>query len=181
MQTPPDIHPLWFFTPYYAILRSFPNKQFGVASLALSVLILFGLPWIDCHPVRSIRYRSWAYKAAVVLFAFTFITLGFIGEAPATLFWQRMGSGVALVYFLFFVVAWTYARRPTPRRLLLTLAAVLAVVGFLIWRFYLPSIAGLIWRTSLVPIVYALLFLLVPVFVPGLLRDRPVPDRVRMR
>jgi len=181
MQTPPDIHPLWFFTPYYAILRSFPNKQFGVASLVTSLLLLFALPWIDRHPVRSIRYRSWAYRTAVVLFGLTFVVLGVIGEAPATLFWQRLGSGVALVYFLFFVVSWIYAHRPTPRRLVATLVVVLAVLGFLIWRFYLPSIAALIWRTSLIPIAYALVFLLVPAFFPGLLRDRPVPDRVRMR
>ena len=181
LQTPPDIHPLWYFTPYYAILRSFPNKLFGVTAFMLAIVVLFFLPWIDRHPIKSVRYRAPFYRILLMAFAATFLFLGYIGMQPATLFWQKIGLRMAEIYFLFFVTAWTYAQSPTRRRLLVTFGVCLALILWIDWRFYLPSIASLIWWTLLIPLCYLVLFYLVPLLWPGGMRDRTVPTRVTLR
>jgi len=66
MHTPSDIRPLWYFGPFFAILRSVPNKSFGVISLVLSIVLLFLLPWIDRNPINSLRYRGLIYRCLVI-------------------------------------------------------------------------------------------------------------------
>ena len=65
LRTPEHIAPVWYFTPFYAILRAVPNKLLGVALMGSAVLLLFFLPWLDRCRVKSIRYRSWVYKVAL--------------------------------------------------------------------------------------------------------------------
>ena len=57
MVTPLHIKPVWYFTPYYAMLRAVPDKLLGVMTMGGAVMILFGLPWLDRSKVKSIRYR----------------------------------------------------------------------------------------------------------------------------
>ena len=65
--------PEWYFLPFYAILRSVPNKLGGVCMMFGSILVLFVLPWLDTSPVRSARFRPiyrqviWVWVAAVIL------------------------------------------------------------------------------------------------------------------
>ncbi len=181
LQTPPDIRPLWYFTPYYAILRSFPNKDFGVSAFALSVILLFLMPWIDRHPIKSFRYRAPMYRILLGVFVATFLFLGYVGIQPATLFWQKVGLRISELYFLFFVTAWVYAHRPGRRALVTTFGIALAVVLLIDWRFYLTSIAPLIWRTLVIPVAYLVVFYLIPLLWPDGLRDRAVPARVTFR
>ena len=104
LQTPEHIMPVWYFTPFYAILRAIPDKLGGVAVMGLSIFILFIMPWIDRCPVKSFRYRSNTYKILLSLFAISFIGLGYIGmSAPTpTLTWA--GRLFTLIYFGFFIV-----------------------------------------------------------------------------
>ena len=67
LQTPPDIVPEWYFLPFYAILRSVPNKLLGVCMMFGSILVLFVLPWLDTSPVRSARFRPIYQLAAAGL------------------------------------------------------------------------------------------------------------------
>src|SRR5210317_873532 len=67
--TPEHIKPVWYFTPFYAILKAVPNKLLGVVFMGLAIVMLFLLPWLDRSPVKSIRYRGWIYKLALTLFA----------------------------------------------------------------------------------------------------------------
>ena len=60
--TPEHIKPVWYFTPYYAILKAVPDKLMGVILMGLSVVVLFFLPWLDRSPVKSIRYKGLWYK-----------------------------------------------------------------------------------------------------------------------
>ena len=86
LQTPPDIVPLWYLTPYYSILRAvtfecLPGgaKLWGVIAMGAAIVMFFFLPWLDRAKVRSIRYRGWMYKTALTIFAVTFVMLGYLG------------------------------------------------------------------------------------------------------
>ncbi len=120
MQTPEHITPVWYMTPYYAILRAIPNKTFGVMAMGASIFVLFLLPWLDRSPVKSIRYKGWMYKTALGLFVLSFISLGYLGmhepSATRTLFARLF----ALIYFAFFVLMPVYTTfdktKPEPER-----------------------------------------------------------------
>jgi len=120
VQTPPHIEPAWYFTPFYAILRAIPNKLAGVIALACSVLIFFFLPWLDRSPVKSIRYKSWPFKVALVIFTVSFLALGWLGTEPPTPFYRNLGRVFAVLYFGFFILMPLYSRwgktKPVPER-----------------------------------------------------------------
>jgi len=136
LKTPAHIAPVWYFTPYYSILRAVPplfNSQFpGVLAMGVATLILFFLPWLDRSPVKSIRYRGFLYKGALAIFVLTFLTLGYLGTEPVTVWGQAGGwlghadrATVAarvftVLYFaFFFLMPWYTARDrtlPVPDR-----------------------------------------------------------------
>jgi ubiquinol-cytochrome c reductase cytochrome b subunit len=102
--TPEHIKPVWYFTPFYAILKAVPDKLMGVVMMGASVAILFFLPWLDRSPVKSIRYRGMWYKVLLGLFTIAFVRLGLLGMAegtPAQTWEMRVWT---LVYFMFFVL-----------------------------------------------------------------------------
>ncbi|MBT8070701.1 MAG: cytochrome bc complex cytochrome b subunit [Gammaproteobacteria bacterium] len=102
--TPEHIKPVWYFTPFYAILKAVPDKLLGVLTMGASVGVLFLLPWLDRSPVRSIRYKGLWYKILLGLFTIAFIRLGLLGMAegtPAQTWEMRFWT---LVYFMFFVL-----------------------------------------------------------------------------
>ena len=121
LKTPEHITPLWYFTPFYAILRAVPDKFFGVVLMGLSIAVLFAIPWLDRSPVKSIRYRGPIYKGALLLFVISFIALGYLGTVPATPVATVFSRLFTLVYFAFFVFMPFYSRidttRPLPERL----------------------------------------------------------------
>lgn len=101
--TPQHIKPVWYFTPFYAILKAVPDKLLGVLLMGSSILIMFFLPWLDRSPVKSIRYKPLWYKIALSLFAVAFVRLGMLGMAagtPAQVWEMRLWT---LVYFMFYV------------------------------------------------------------------------------
>ncbi len=137
LKTPPEIAPVWYFTPFYAILRSVPplfHSQFpGVAAMGISVMVFFLLPWLDRSPVKSIRYKGPIFKWALGIFVVTFLVLGYLGTLPTNAFGEfgpwlgdaeraivvaRIGS---ILYFAFFLLMPWYSAidktRPTPVRL----------------------------------------------------------------
>jgi ubiquinol-cytochrome c reductase cytochrome b subunit len=102
--TPEHIKPVWYFTPFYAILKAVPDKLMGVVMMGASVAILSFLPWLDRSPVKSIRYRGMWYKVLLTLFTIAFVRLGLLGMAegtPAQTWEMRLWT---LVYFMFFVL-----------------------------------------------------------------------------
>ncbi len=102
LKTPEHIVPLWYFTPYYAILRAVPDKFLGVVAMGAAIFVLFLLPWLDRSPVRSIRYRGGIYKVAIGVFVFSFIALGYLGTQPATPLYTNFARFFSLLYFGFF-------------------------------------------------------------------------------
>ncbi len=139
LKTPEHIAPVWYFTPYYSILRAVPplfNSQFpGVAAMGIATLILFFLPWLDRSPVKSIRYRGTYYKSALAIFVVVFLVLGYLGVKPTTV-WGQFGFDAffldtkdiatwvarvcTVLYFAFFILMpWYTAKdkvKPVPDR-----------------------------------------------------------------
>jgi ubiquinol-cytochrome c reductase cytochrome b subunit len=118
--TPLHIKPVWYFTPYYAMLRAVPNKLFGVMTMGGAVMILFLLPWLDRSPVKSIRYRSMISKVMIALFCVVFITLGWMGMQSGSTTQTLVARFLTLFYFGFFITMpiWTRlgATKPVPER-----------------------------------------------------------------
>jgi ubiquinol-cytochrome c reductase cytochrome b subunit len=121
MKTPEHIAPVWYFTPFYSILRSVPDKLGGVIAMGTSILLLFGLPWLDRCQVRSIRYRGVYYKTALTLFVLSFIGLGILGTKPVTPTTTFLARFFSLNYFAFFLLMPWYSlkdrTKPLPERL----------------------------------------------------------------
>ncbi|TAK72059.1 MAG: cytochrome bc complex cytochrome b subunit [Betaproteobacteria bacterium] len=136
LQTPAHIAPVWYFTPYYSILRAVPplfNSQFpGVVAMGVSVMVLFVLPWLDRGAVRSIRYRGTHFKGALAAFVIVFLVLGYLGTEPITV-WGQFGAWLGnadratvaarictVIYFLFFILMPWYTKvdktKPEPER-----------------------------------------------------------------
>ena len=118
--TPEHIKPVWYFTPFYAILKAVPDKLMGVLLMGSSVVILFFLPWLDRSPVKSIRYKGAWYKILLGLFAIAFVRLGMLGMSegtPAQTWEMRVWT---FVYFSFFVLLFFLSKRgktkPEPDR-----------------------------------------------------------------
>jgi ubiquinol-cytochrome c reductase cytochrome b subunit len=127
LKTPEHIAPVWYFTPFYAILRAVPSiagSAFpGVAAMGLAVIILFFLPWLDRNPVKSIRYRGNCYKIALTLFVIAFIILGYLGMKPTTPVTTLIAQICTVIYFAFFLLMPWYTRmeknKPVPERVTL--------------------------------------------------------------
>ncbi len=120
LKTPEHIAPVWYFTPFYAILRAVPDKLMGVMAMGAAIVVLFFLPWIDRGPVRSIRYRSTAYKVLLFSFVIAFIVLGYYGMQSPTPVGTAISRICALIYFGFFVGLFFVSRnektKPLPER-----------------------------------------------------------------
>ena len=120
LQTPEHIAPVWYFTPYYAILRAIDNKVAGVILMGAAVLIFFFLPWLDKGKVKSIRYRGWLFKGFLFSFAISFLALGYLGLMPVTPAYKLASQIFTVVYFAFFILMPWYSKadktRPVPDR-----------------------------------------------------------------
>ncbi|MGH8028909.1 MAG: cytochrome b, partial [Arenimonas sp.] len=103
MVTPEHIKPVWYFTPYYAMLRAIPNKIIGVIVMGGATLILFGLPWFDRSPVRSIRYRPMLHKLMISAFCIAFLILMWLGMQSGTPAQTWLARVLTAFYFLFFL------------------------------------------------------------------------------
>jgi ubiquinol-cytochrome c reductase cytochrome b/c1 subunit len=116
MQTPPEIVPEWYLLPFYAILRSIPNKLLGVIGAFGAMIILFFLPWLDTSPVRSARFRP-IYKWVYWLLVADVIALGWVGDHPPEGIVITIGHVATFYYFLHMLVLFPLIgkiERPLP-------------------------------------------------------------------
>jgi len=120
LKTPEHIAPVWYYTPFYAILRAVPSKGLGAFLMAAAIILLFFLPWLDRCKVKSIRYRGWTFKLALTAFAVSFVVLGYLGLQPAVEPFVTITRIFTIVYFSFFVFMPIYTRfektKPVPER-----------------------------------------------------------------
>jgi ubiquinol-cytochrome c reductase cytochrome b subunit len=120
LSTPDHIAPVWYFTPFYAILRAVPNKGLGAALMGLAVLLFVFLPWLDRGKVKSIRYRGPLFKVFLFSFAIAFVALGWLGMQPPTPFFTTLARVFSVVYFAYFLLMPWYTTidrtKPVPTR-----------------------------------------------------------------
>ncbi len=120
VSTPADITPVWYFTPYYAMLRAVPDQRLGALLLLLAVLSFLFLPWLDRSPVKSMRYRGWISRTALAIFVVAFVGLGYLGLQPALPVYVMSARVLAVLYFAFFYLMPIYTRldpvKPVPER-----------------------------------------------------------------
>ncbi|MFA5169954.1 MAG: cytochrome bc complex cytochrome b subunit [Sulfuriferula sp.] len=120
-KTPEHIVPLWYFTPFYAILRAVPDKFLGVVGMGAGVVIMFFLPWLDRSKVKSIRYRGTLYKTILTVFIISFIGLGYLGTQAPTPALTMLARVFSVIYFGFFILMPWYTAidktKPVPERI----------------------------------------------------------------
>ena len=119
-KTPEHIAPVWYFTPFYAILRAVPDKLLGVIAMGAAIAILFVLPWLDRSPVKSMRYKGWMSKIWLVVFCISFVILGVLGVLAPTPGRTLLSQICTALYFAYFILMPFYTRmektKPVPER-----------------------------------------------------------------
>jgi ubiquinol-cytochrome c reductase cytochrome b subunit len=127
LKTPPHIAPVWYFTPYYSILRAMvwnffwvDAKVWGVVAMGASTLIFFFLPWLDRSPVKSIRYRPAMHTFFYAVFVVAFLILGYLGTQPPSPVGEVVSQVCTVIYFGFFLGMPWWSRwgqfKPVPAR-----------------------------------------------------------------
>ncbi len=129
LKTPEHIAPVWYFTPFYAMLRAVPpmfGSQFpGVLVMFGSIALFFFLPWLDRSPVKSIRYKGPIFKTALAIFVVTFVFLGYLGVVASTEMILGVEASIwapifTAIYFAFFLLMPIYSKldktKPVPER-----------------------------------------------------------------
>ncbi|NMG44872.1 cytochrome b [Aromatoleum toluvorans] len=127
LKTPPHIAPVWYFTPFYSILRAvtYPlfgidAKFWGVVAMGASVVIIAFLPWLDRSPVKSIRYKGGLFKGILAVFVVAFFILGYLGVLPPTAGRTLVSQICSVIYFAFFLAMPWYSKidkcKPEPDR-----------------------------------------------------------------
>ncbi len=102
--TPEHIAPVWYYAPYYTMLRAVPDPLGGLIVMAAAVAIIFIVPWLDRSNVASIRYKGILSKIAIVMFVVSFITLGYLGTVTVTEIGKIMSIICTVMYFAFFLL-----------------------------------------------------------------------------
>ncbi|WP_061240603.1 cytochrome bc complex cytochrome b subunit [Ectopseudomonas composti] len=119
-KTPDHIAPVWYFTPFYAILRAVPDKLMGVIAMGAAIAVLFVLPWLDRSPVKSMRYKGWLSKIWLVIFCISFVILGVLGVLAPTPGRTLLSQVCTILYFAYFILMPFYTRmektKPVPER-----------------------------------------------------------------
>lgn len=127
LKTPEHIAPVWYYTPYYAMLRAatFPlfgldAKFWGLVVMAAAVVIPAILPWLDRSPVKSMRYKGKLSRWALRIFVVSFLILGVLGVLPPTKEYTILAQFCTMLYFAYFVLMPWYTRvektLPEPER-----------------------------------------------------------------
>ncbi|WP_437883461.1 cytochrome b [Pseudomonas sp. LRF_L74] len=119
-KTPEHIAPVWYFTPFYAILRAVPDKLMGVIAMGAAIAVLFVLPWLDRSPVKSMRYKGWLSRIWLAVFCASFVILGYLGVQAPTPTRTLVSQICTILYFAYFILMPFYTRmektKPVPER-----------------------------------------------------------------
>ncbi len=124
LKTPDHIAPVWYFTPFYAILRAVPSfagtQIWGVLAMGASLVILFFMPWLDRSPVKSMRYKGLTSKVMLAMFIVVFVILGYLGMKSSTPGRTLMAQICTVLYFVYFLAMPFYTKmektKPVPER-----------------------------------------------------------------
>ena len=115
LKTPEHIAPVWYFTPFYSMLRAVPDKLGGFITMAAAIAVLFVLPWLDRSPVRSMRYKGIVSRIAILVFVACFIILGYLGVKAVTDGRTLLAQICTVLYFGYFVGIYFWTRYETTK------------------------------------------------------------------
>lgn len=181
LKTPLHIAPVWYFTPFYTVLRAIPDPWYGTLAMFAAIIVLFFLPWIDKNPIKSWRYRTSAHKINLILFAVVFLVLGWMGVEAVTPVYKELGTRMTQIYFLFFVVLWLHSY-PAKVNYVKWFGILLGIVVVydLIFRLNLNAseeaiqmVLQFVW-----PVIYLGATLLLPAYKASCNEEKPVPERI---
>jgi ubiquinol-cytochrome c reductase cytochrome b subunit len=120
LKTPEHVPPVWYYTPFYSMLRAVTVPLFGIDAKFWGMLVMFGaiailfvLPWLDKSPVRSIRYKGLYSKVALLMFVVSFLILGVLGTQSVSPAKTLLAQIMTVVYFLYFILMPWYTRAET--------------------------------------------------------------------
>jgi ubiquinol-cytochrome c reductase cytochrome b subunit len=127
LKTPEHVPPVWYYTPFYSMLRAVTYPLFGIDAKFWGLLVMFGaiailfvLPWLDKSPVRSMRYKGWYSRIALLLFIASFLILGVLGTQSVSDGKILLAQILTVVYFAYFFAMPWYTRKeqsfPVPER-----------------------------------------------------------------
>ncbi|MEE9303319.1 MAG: cytochrome bc complex cytochrome b subunit [Thiotrichaceae bacterium] len=180
LKTPEHIAPVWYFTPFYTVLRAVTITPFaGTLAMFGAIAVIVILPWIDKNPIKSWRYRNKAHTINVLIFALVFIILGYLGVKPVIPFLKELGTRMTEIYFMFFVVLWIHSY-PGKAKYFMWFIILSAVIIGMDWVRYNPEAGDdaeqIIWQW-IFPIGYLALTLLLPM-LKTFNAEKVVPERV---
>ena len=187
LKTPDHIAPVWYFTPYYAILRAVPSfagtQVWGVLVMFASVGVFFFLPWLDKSPVKSIRYKGWTTKFSLALFVTTFLVLGWLGTKAPTTDLTIMAQFFTLTYFSYFLLFPSFSAADQGLtmigKILFWITVVMLIGTIFYWWFGWNSGPGTNLKLIYTILSVAMLFILGirPAFISPE-KVKPVPERI---
>ena len=186
LKTPEHIAPVWYFTPYYAILRAVPSfagtQVWGVLAMGAAIVVFFFLPWLDRSPVRSVRYKGPLTRLFLIIFAITFLVLGWLGTLAPTVEYTAMAQFLTVVYFMFFLLMPCYSgtgdNLGISGFLLFVITLLLTLGGLYLWWFETPNLGIVMkWFYSVASVFLLFLFGVKPGWIKA---DavKPVPERL---
>jgi ubiquinol-cytochrome c reductase cytochrome b subunit len=127
LKTPDHIAPVWYYTPFYAMLRAATFPLFGLDAKFWGFVVMAGaiavpamLPWLDRSPVKSIRYKGAISKVMLAIFIVSFFILGYLGTIPPSGPATALAQVCTVLYFAYFMLMPWYTRvektKPAPDR-----------------------------------------------------------------
>ena len=200
LKTPAHIAPVWYFTPFYSMLRAAAfdlgplNSRFvGFLVMIAAIAIMFVLPWLDRGRAKSLRYKGWMPRILLMLFAATFIVLGYLGVKAPTPGRNLLAQVMTIFYFVYFIMMPFYSNPFARQGMVSWIVAVLFGGGIL----YVTLFTGLVtgegigyWASisqSEVPIatrVFSIVLGIFTILIPWFTNkdgEKAEPDRVQMK
>lgn len=127
LKTPEHVPPVWYYTPFYSMLRAVTYPLFGIDAKFWGMIVMFGaiailfvVPWLDKSTVRSMRYKGWYSRIALLMFVVSFFVLGVLGTQAVSPAKTLLAQIMTVVYFAYFIAMPWYTRKestfPVPDR-----------------------------------------------------------------
>jgi len=177
LKTPEHIAPVWYFTPFYTMLRAVPDPFLGVVAMGAGVVILAFLPWLDQNPIKSVRYRSALHKLNLAVFVVVFIYLGYLGvKAPEPVL-SELGLRFSEVYFVFFYVLWFHSKTRDAKFSFMSLIIWMGLFSLNDFSRHVEGSGELIMMGWFIPGIYLAVMFLAPLYT-NLNAEKAVPERV---
>ncbi len=147
--------------------------------MGMAIVFLFFLPWLDRHPVKSMRYREPIFKVNMLIFIVSFIVLGWLGTQPATGVLSELAFRFSELYFAFFIFLWIFSAERSAKYYITSLIVMVGTIVVLdILRGGDADKIALMFKSGLIPVICFTVLLAIPAKFKSAIQAKPVPERV---